>query len=1260
MNLPCFVISRPDSTGSTELKTTVSSRFRILILSGILIIAALQAGCGLRRPVDGSGYLEILHAGVRLGRENWYPRFTLNCGRGGIAEGGTVRLQLPSELVDTSKLANAVDNGFLTVATDRPDAVLSVSDCLIGDLWQVDVTVKEGSLKTGSELLINFDRRIPPVNSGRFYVGFFVDADGDGEFQPIGKVPPILVTPNMIIKCPRLLHIGKPFDVKVRVQTGPLRDAYEGNLLFTCTDNSAYLPSPYRFEQGENGVHRFEESLILFTPGYHVLTVFDIENPALQGEVVVACREKEMGYNLYFGETHDHTSFTDGRGLPVDYFLNARDQKHLDFVMLSDHDYLLDDDEWEYLTGLVDEMYEPGDFVTLHAYEWSSKFGDKNIYFRGGDPVLLRRNEPGSDHPLDLYDSFRGEQVLMIPHHPASAFRPTDWRFHDPSLVRVVEVYSLHGRSESYACKNPITPNTPPNQKYTTEESVINVRERSLQDALARGLRVGIIGGGDSHSGLPATLGIAAVYAEAQTREAIFDALYARRCYGTTHARLVLDFRVDGHIMGEEYVSPEDPFIEVTVIGTGPIALIEIIRNNEVLLSRECSEAQASVTFRDVKPRGGSTFYYARITQQDGEMAWSSPVWVDHPLPDLELVEKSVRIHQLSTSVVKCSGSLFNDGAGRAGASEATLYDSFEGGPERAVSTVLTSPAAGGDSTSFELKWNTFGEQGRHRIRVVADSGNQVEEADEHNNACVVDYVITSRTIMDETVEERGEGGTWYDWKKFDFVSEDEWVRIDIDASADFSGVRGKSPAILDDDLAFALDGVDYRFSDEYSWDGGFLRGRSMRVSVSKLLERGSHVLSFVADRKPFLERVRITGAGRSAARAAAESDGIFQGFKGDEFRWLDFTIEDGVSLWRQPVDDRRIVLNIIWSKDYGSTSNFTESYRWYRGELRFENCTYNVIPWRFREASDHFVDDGAGSVSWVFRAKKPGGIVCIIEALPGESPSVLFDILNGGRRFPSNVYLSDETLQSLPVRLELDGDRLASSDPELESISTLKGEGACNMALHMSASAPGFDETLDLLYSGLSNPETRIENLLLATRRNPRSAQIRFSLGKLYKQLKKFDKAVESFESARDLGKEDAYLFLNLGVCYRKLGRGSEAEWCLLTTLEKDHLLVRGYLELGKLYHDSGKDEEALKCFENATAIQSFNAEGQYYVGELSLRAGLTEKAETAWRECVRLDPSGRLGRMAREGLERLHSRGALETGGTTGAGAGAREQGS
>ena len=42
------------------------------------------------------------------------------------------------------------------------------------------------------------------------------------------------------------------------------------------------------------------------------------------------------------------------------------------------------------------------------------------------------------------------------------------------------------------------------------------------------------------------------MWAPELTREAILDAMRARHCYGATAAKIVLDVRVDGHLMGEK------------------------------------------------------------------------------------------------------------------------------------------------------------------------------------------------------------------------------------------------------------------------------------------------------------------------------------------------------------------------------------------------------------------------------------------------------------------------------------------------------------------------------------------------------------------------------------------------------------------------------------------------------------------------------------------------------------------------------------
>ncbi len=60
-----------------------------------------------------------------------------------------------------------------------------------------------------------------------------------------------------------------------------------------------------------------------------------------------------------------------------------------------------------------------------------------------------------------------------------------------------------------------------------------------------------------------------------------------------------------------------------------PIKAIEICRSNEFVYSSSPGGSVASIEFVDQQPLDGQSFYYLRVTQDDGEIAWSSPVWIE-------------------------------------------------------------------------------------------------------------------------------------------------------------------------------------------------------------------------------------------------------------------------------------------------------------------------------------------------------------------------------------------------------------------------------------------------------------------------------------------------------------------------------------------------------------------------------------------------------------------------------------------------------
>jgi len=258
----------------------------------------------------------------------------------------------------------------------------------------------------------------------------------------------------------------------------------------------------------------------------------------------------------------------------------------------------------------AERFHDPGTFVTLLGYEWGGR-PHINVYYRGADGGLFPSRTPGAETATALFATLRdqGLPALAVPHHP-KFLSPPDWTEHDDKLQRLVEIYSGWGSSE------------------TGNDSAVAA-------ALARGLRLGFIAGTDNHIGRPGQGnrtceggGLACVLAPELSREAVFDALRARRCYATTGARLLLDVRVNGAPMGSELPAAAERRVVVRVHGDGELALIEIVSNGAVVHQARVGDAHAELEWLDPDHAGTAHYYYARVTQADGHRAWSSPIWV--------------------------------------------------------------------------------------------------------------------------------------------------------------------------------------------------------------------------------------------------------------------------------------------------------------------------------------------------------------------------------------------------------------------------------------------------------------------------------------------------------------------------------------------------------------------------------------------------------------------------------------------------------
>ena len=84
----------------------------------------------------------------------------------------------------------------------------------------------------------------------------------------------------------------------------------------------------------------------------------------------------------------------------------------------------------------------------------------------------------------------------------------------------------------------------------------------------------------------------------------------------------------DEYLMGDDISIRNQPELVIKITGTAPIRKVDIIRNQQYIYSREGTGERIEFVYRDTSLTRGEHYYYVRIIQQDGNVAWASPIWV--------------------------------------------------------------------------------------------------------------------------------------------------------------------------------------------------------------------------------------------------------------------------------------------------------------------------------------------------------------------------------------------------------------------------------------------------------------------------------------------------------------------------------------------------------------------------------------------------------------------------------------------------------
>lgn len=358
--------------------------------------------------------------------------------------------------------------------------------------------------------------------------------------------------------------------------------------------------------------------------------------PALPSATYVGSADPEVGPlpdpsppGIFFGDLHTHSWMSDGAGDADEVYTRSRDRYGYDFVALTDHDVengnILLPSEWAYLILMANFFNQPHRFVTFIAYEWTSPAyprgaGHRNIYFPDEGPLF----NSASDAPdtKTLFELTKEFGALAVPHH--IGWTGTDWHNHDPEVQRAVEIVSVHGAFEA-----------PGNEPIPARAELSGM---FVRDGLMRGLRFGLIGGSDGHGfswhyGVSRKedvwrTGLTGIHVKSLERAVLHSALMSRLSFATSGAGMAVWFYADSAPMGSEIEVDEPPEFDIKVQGTHPLRDVYMIRDGEVLEQFPGDGKKFEISLKD-NPTPGDHFYYIRAVQKNGEVAWSSPIWVN-------------------------------------------------------------------------------------------------------------------------------------------------------------------------------------------------------------------------------------------------------------------------------------------------------------------------------------------------------------------------------------------------------------------------------------------------------------------------------------------------------------------------------------------------------------------------------------------------------------------------------------------------------
>lgn len=503
----------------------------------------------------------------------------------------------------------------------------------------------------------------------------YVDSKGKGNYEAAEHFTMDIkgnVLHSIRVLTPAVVVRNKRFDVVIRFEDeyGNLTaNAPEGTLVDLTYENIRESLN-WKLFVPETGFVTLP-NLYFNEPGVYRLRLQNLSTGEAFFSAPIKCFADQHP-SLFWGLLHGESERVDSTESIETCLRHFRDERNLNFFASSSFEAIEEtsNEVWKLISQNIMAFNEDDRFTSLLGFQWKGSSpgeGLRQFVCAKDNRPILRFKDTKFNALEKIYRSHAPKELIAIPSFMMGGKLGYDFKNHNAEFERVVEIYNAWGSSECLEQEGNPRPIFCPSGKGPCEYPGGSVRA-----ALAQGCRFGFVAGGLDDRGIFSdfyegdqnqyTPGLTAIIAPKHTRDALFEALYHRRCYATTGARIILGLYLAGQPMGSELSSGKKPGLVVNRHLSGYIAAmadlerVEIVRNGEVLVTLPANGPNLEFTYDDMEDlstivfsgqedRPPFVYYYLRVVQKDEHMAWSSPIWVDYgSLPDQAKKNRKVLI----------------------------------------------------------------------------------------------------------------------------------------------------------------------------------------------------------------------------------------------------------------------------------------------------------------------------------------------------------------------------------------------------------------------------------------------------------------------------------------------------------------------------------------------------------------------------------------------------------------------------------------